>query len=219
VDIGLLCGAAVWLAASLRPWPGFALLVGVALFAGFPDLGANIGGAVTILAAAGLWFGLAPPRGSVMRALVATAVTVIVGLAAVLAANAWLAGSPTHGTRFVQNAPNRGLGGLWDVALSRLAVGWRLIAHVPFAAIPVVGLLVCLVLVLRPPQAVRAGFHAHPQWRSAILTLTLAGIVAYVVNDSGPAAAGLAFGLAAGGILYLPLWDLRERLDGGGVGS
>jgi hypothetical protein len=41
---------------------------------------------------------------------------------------------------------------------------------------------------------------------------TLAGVVAYVVNDSGPAAAGLAFGLALGGTLGVSLLAAPEKM-------
>ncbi|HJX75321.1 MAG TPA: hypothetical protein VJ247_03140, partial [Gaiella sp.] len=54
VFIGLLIGASLWIAHRLRTVAGFGLLVGVALFAGLPYLGANLGGGVSVFAAAGL---------------------------------------------------------------------------------------------------------------------------------------------------------------------
>ena len=45
---GLLLGGSLWLASVLPPGAGFGLLVAVGLFAGFPDLGADLGGALTM---------------------------------------------------------------------------------------------------------------------------------------------------------------------------
>jgi hypothetical protein len=55
-------------------------------------------------------------------------------------------------------------------------------------------------------------FDRWPSWRDAVLVTTLAGIVGYVVNDSGPAAAGLAFGLALGGTLGVSLLAAPEKM-------
>ena len=53
--IGLLIGSCLWVAHRLRTGAGVALLVAVALFAGLPYVGANLGGGVSLFAAAGLW--------------------------------------------------------------------------------------------------------------------------------------------------------------------
>jgi len=97
-----------------------------------------------------------------------------------------------------------GLGAKLDLG-DRLQVGFDLIAHNPFALIPVLGLPVAIAAVLRPPAALRPSLQRSPAWRDAVLVTLLAGVVAYVVNDSGPAAAGLAFGLGLGGLLGVSL--------------
>ncbi|HKE53451.1 MAG TPA: hypothetical protein VKC55_01615, partial [Actinomycetota bacterium] len=53
--IGLLIGACLWVAHRLRTSAGVALLIAAALFAGLPYLGSNLGGGVSLFAAAGLW--------------------------------------------------------------------------------------------------------------------------------------------------------------------
>src|SRR5439155_7326343 len=60
--IAMLLASALLVAAALDPIPGFAVLVGAALFAGFPSLGADVGGSITLSFAAGLWLVLRHPR-------------------------------------------------------------------------------------------------------------------------------------------------------------
>jgi hypothetical protein len=204
VDSGLLLGAALWVAAWIGLRGGFFLLVGAGLFAGFPDLGADLGGALTCFFAAGLWLWLGMKRPWWQGALLVGAV-VAIGMAAVLAANVWLASSPTHATALVEHGG--GSGGIVHHVLDRLAIGWRLLLLSPFSWIPVLGLFVALAFLLRPTPVLRAGFERHPSWHRALLTLVLASMVAYVVNDTGVAAIGLAFGLAVTGIFYLPLLE------------
>jgi hypothetical protein len=203
VFVGLLIGASLWIAQRLRTLAGFGLLVAVALFAGLPYLGANLGGAVSLFAAAGLWLAIRErERLGVWRAIgVAVAVTVL-GTAVILAAHA-ISPFETHVTRFEERAT--GLAGVFERIGDRLQVGFDLIARNPFALIPVLGLPIAIAAVLRPPAALRPSLRRSPAWRDAILVTLLAGVVAYLANDSGPAAAGLAFGLGLGGLLGVSL--------------
>jgi hypothetical protein len=184
-------------------WQGFALLCGVGLFAGLPLLGSNLGGAVTGFAAAGLWLAVRERRRlGALRGVAAVALVTIAGTAAILVAHA-ISPVETHVSRFEETAG--GLGGILERVADRLEVGVDLIARSPAALVPVLGLPVVLAVVLRPPAAIRASFAGRPAWRDAVLVTILSGIVAYVVNDSGPAAAGLAFGLGLGGMLGVSL--------------
>jgi hypothetical protein len=199
--IGVLLGAGVWLAAALPTYAGFVLLFALGLFAGFPELGADVGGALTLFAAAGLWLTLRAPRFEWRRLLIPVAV-IIVGTALVFGANAWLSAAPTHATRFIEGAGQRSFTG---VATERLSTSWRLLTRYPLTWIILAGLPICLWLALRPPAAMRSAYERHAEWRDAMVVLVLASIVAFVVNDTGAAAAGFGFGLAIAGILYLPL--------------
>lgn len=201
--IGLLIGGSLWIAQRLRSLAGFALLVAVALFAGLPYLGANLGGGVSLFAAAGLWLAIRErERFRVWRGIGVFVGVTVLGAAVILAAHA-ISPFETHVTRFEEQAG--GLAGVFEKFGDRLQVGFDLIARNPFALIPVLGLPIAIAAVLRPPAALRPSLQGSPAWRDAILVTLLAGVVAYLVNDSGPAAAGFAFGLGLGGLLGVSL--------------
>ena len=203
VFIGLLIGSCLWVAHRLRTGGGVALLVVVALFAGLPYVGANLGGGVSLFAAAGLWLAVRErERLGVWKGLGVFVGVTLLGAALILLAHA-ISPFETHVTRFEEAVG--GIAGVVERFRDRLQVGFDLIAHNPFALIPVIGLPVAIAAVLRPPAALRPSLQRSPAWRDAILVTLLAGVVAYVVNDSGPAAAGLAFGLGLGGLLGVSL--------------
>jgi hypothetical protein len=203
VEVGLLLGASVYVAFLLHgTWAGIALIAGVALFAGLPFAGANLGAAVTLAAAAGLWWGLRDRRGPIPTAIGCLAAGGA-GLAIVLVLNRVLPGPPTHITNFVEG---QGVGVLTTVA-HRLRTGLDLIARNPFAIVPVIGVPATMLAVLRPATPVRASFDLHPGWREALLTILWGGVIAYVANDTGAAALGMAFGTGLAGLLFVSLRD------------
>jgi hypothetical protein len=208
VFIGLLLGAGLYAAARLPAWAGFAVLVGAALLAGLPLAGANLGGAVTLFAAAGLWLPLRTRGRLRVPELAFAALVVLVGTALVLVAHRF-SSLPTHVTTFEET---RGAGGAWSTFVDRLAVGWHLIEHNPFAVVPVVGMVATLAVVLRPPAPIGPSLARHPAWRDALLVLLLSSVVAYVVNDSGPAACGVGFGMALGGLLYVSVAERTWKM-------
>lgn len=201
--IGLLLGAALWFAHRLPTAVGVGLLVAVGLFAGLPYAGENLGGAVTMFAGAGLWLAVRERErlGAWRGAAVAAAITVL-GTAAIVGAHA-LAPVETHVSRFAEEAG--GLAGVLERYADRFEVGLDLIARSPFALIPVLGLPFALWLLLRPPAALAPSLERSAAWRDALLVILLGGVVAYLANDSGPAAAGLAFGTGLGGLLGVSL--------------
>ncbi|MEW6059461.1 MAG: hypothetical protein AB1551_04855 [Actinomycetota bacterium] len=204
VFIGLLVGASLYAASRLPTAWGFALIAGTALFAGLPFAGSNLGGAITLFVAAGLWLS-ARSRGRLdWKGVLIAAAVVLAGTALVLLSHQFLTSAPTHVTHFEQTS-GRSWSGIWHTFTDRLAVGWRLILRNPFALVPVIGVPATLYAVLRPTGPVRTAFAEHAAWRDAILVALLAGLAAYVANDSGPAALGLAFGLGFGGLLYVSL--------------
>lgn len=210
VFIGLLMGASLWVAHRLRTATGFALLLLVALLAGLPFVGANLGGAVSLFAAAGLWLGIRErERLGAWRAIGAFVGVTLAGAVSILVANA-ISPIETHVTRFEEHAA--GLAGAFELFWDRLQIGFHLIARNPLALIPVLGLPFAIWAVLRPPAPLRPSLERSPAWRDAILVTLLGGLVAYIVNDSGPAAAGFAFGLGLGGLLGVSLLSRAEKM-------
>jgi hypothetical protein len=208
VFIGLLLGASLYAAARLPAVAGFTILVAAGLFAGLPFAGANLGGAATLFAAGGLWLPLRARGRLGWRELAFAAAVVVAGTALVLVAHR-LSPLPTHVTRFEET---KGVGGALPTFVDRLGVGWRLIVRNPFALVPVVGVLATLAVVLRPPGPMRASLVRHRAWRDALLVILLGSVVAYVVNDSGPAACGVGFGMALGGLVYVSVSERTWKM-------
>ena len=132
------------------------------------------------------------------------------GLAVTLLANRFLPGPPTHATRFVEQTGGR-LGHALTTLVDRLAVGWHMIERVPAALIPLIGLALVLWLVLRRTGPVAAGMSLDRRWRDAMVTLVAASFVAYLANDTGPAAADPAFVYAMAGIVYPAMLVVAHR--------
>ncbi len=205
--IGLLLGGSLYVAQRLPRAHGTALITAAGLFAGVPWTGSNLGAAVTLFAAAGIWWGL---RGGLAwwRTAVAAVAAIAVGTILVVVAHRYLTSATTHIATFSEHTT--GILGLWGKFVDRLGVGFDLIADNPFALLPVIGVLGMLVVVLRPPGPVRASFQEAPGWRLALLAIVTASIVAYLVNDSGAAAVGEGLTTAIGGMLYVSLrWPDR----------
>ncbi|HSJ50186.1 MAG TPA: hypothetical protein VLA90_02720 [Actinomycetota bacterium] len=201
--VGLLVGAGLWVVPRLTTSMGFGVLCGIGLLAGLPVAGANLGGAVTAFAAAGMWLAVRErARLGAWRGLAVAAVSTIVGTGVVVAAHVvWPV--PTHVTRIAETSG--GLAGVIERYRDRLEIGVDLLSSHPAALVPVVGLPIALLVVRRPPAAIRSTFERRPAWRDAVLVTLLAGVVAYLANDTGAAAAGWAFGLGVGGMLGVSL--------------
>jgi hypothetical protein len=216
-----LLASALFVAAALDPYRGFVVLIGAGLVAGFPSLGSDVGGAITLFVAAGLWLVLRR-RGSEhssaaarstfrtstgegrylrIRDLAFVVAVAAAGLAVVLLANRYLPGAPTHATRFVER--NAGsAGGVLHVIGDRLSTGFDMIRDVPAAILPLIALVAILVLVIRRMGAVGTGMDVDERWPAFVAVLCVASLVAYFVNDTGAAAADPAMLYAMAGITY-----------------
>jgi hypothetical protein len=215
----LLClplASALFVAAALPAFTGLLLLVATALFAGFPSLGADIGGAITIFFAAGLWWVLRTRRRFGVREVAVVVGVTVLGLGSVLLANRYLPGPPTHATRFVERTG----GGLSDrvhAYTDRLRVGIDQIKDVPAALIPLVGLFVVLALTLARPGPIGGGLdRAGRRWRQIVIVLCLAGVVSFLANDTGVAAAAPIFLYAMSAMAYPAFLVASDRQDRNG---
>jgi len=197
--IAMLLASSVFVASRLDPLRGALFLGTAGLFAGFPSLGANVGASIALFLAAGLWWVLRT-RGRVgLREAAFVIGAVALGLGVVLLANR--VGMPTHATRFVETETS--VGGVLRVFLDRMQSSLRMLADVPAGAIPVLGLPVVLwLLITRPGSIGRRLEAAGEPWRHALIVLTIAGIVAFLVEDTGVAAAGPVFLYAMAGLAY-----------------
>ena len=208
VYAGVLLAGAVLVAAHLRPWAGVALLAGAALFAGLPGLGANLGAATTLFAAAGLWGVLRLRRrlGSVEVAI--AAVVAVAGAALVVLAHRFLGPEASHIARAAEEAGRGGLGTLIEIAARRLAINLELTSRIPAAWLAILALVAAAVAAAR-----RRGHLARdPEWRDACMVLALSALVGFVVNDTGIGLAGLAFAFLAAALAYPALeaaWTRR----------
>jgi hypothetical protein len=200
--IGLLLGGSLYVAQRLPRTSGTVLIAAAGLFAGSPWTGSNIGAAVTLFAAAGIWWGL---RGELAwwRTAIAATAAIAAGTLLIVIAHRYLTDAATHITTFSEDSG--GVGGLWDKLVDRLGVGVNLIADNPLALAPVIGIAVMLIVVGRPPAAIRASFEEAPVWRLALLTIVSTSVVGYLVNDSGAAAIGEGFTTSLAGMLYVSL--------------
>jgi hypothetical protein len=169
-----------------------------------------LGAAITLFAAAGLWLGFRRRRRWWGIAVTAGAVTAV-GMSIAAVMHRYLTVRSTHVTAFLEET--HGLSGAVSRFVDRLGIGADLLRDNPFSSIPVVGTLVLLVVVLRPPGAVARSFEAHDAWRDAVLVIVLGSIVAYVANDTGAAALGFGFGTALSGLLDVSLATAREKMD------
>lgn len=201
---GLVIGSAVYVASSLKPLRGFAAIIAVALFVGLPGLGADLGGAVAALAAAGLWLMLRTRNRFGWKEAGVALSTVVFGTGVILLAHRFLVSSPTHGTAFVETSgrdPLHAASTLWE----RLGIGVRLLRRNPIGLVYLAATPVLIRVVVKRRAGLKDSLNAFPQWRAAILAILWASVVGYFVNDTGVSAVGMGFAMALGGLLYVPL--------------
>jgi hypothetical protein len=209
IEIGIVLGSALFVAHRIRVGTGFLLLAVCALVAGSPWTGANFGAAITLFAAAGLWLAMRRRRPWWLVVLI-TGTVIAAGMAAIAVMHRYLTDQPTHVTALLENTSS--LGGVVDRLTGRLEIGWEQLTDTPLAAIPIVGVLVLLVVVLRPPAAIATSFEGRDAWRDAVLVLLLASVAAYLANDTGAAALGFGFGFALAGLLGVSLATARGKM-------
>ena len=160
-----------------------------AVFVGAGQLGADVGGVITLGAGIAAMAIVMLP-GTPSRRMIALAATVPI-LALVLLALLDLAtGGDGHFTRTVLHADSAG--SLWDVVKRRYTLAFNVFS---LGAMP----FVTLVAVLSAAYAVRyreriyAPLAGSPSWRAALIGGLTASVVGALSNDSGPLL--LAFGV------------------------
>ena len=150
IEIGIVLGSALFLAHRVRVGSGVLLLAACALVAGSPWTGANLGAAITLFAAAGMWLAIRRRRPWWMAVLITGAITAV-GMAAIAVMHRYLTDRPTHVSAFLEETTS--LAGVVDRLVDRLGIGFDQLMETPVVLIPVVGTLVLLFVVIRPPPA------------------------------------------------------------------
>jgi hypothetical protein len=203
---GIVLGGAVLGAALLPRW-GVSLIAGAAAFAALPFLGADVGGAITLSVAAGLWYGINRWDRIGWATVGIAAAAAAAALAVVLLTHRVLPPGATHVSRAL-DAPGGALG-LVEIFWDRLSMNLRTTSEVPSAWLAVLGLPFWLIVALHPPGKLRSALPAGSAWQRAAVVLALSGMVGYVVNDTF-GTASIAFLFLSAAVIY-PALALRWR--------
>jgi hypothetical protein len=183
---GIVLSGVVLVAPSLRPWSGVALLLGAALFAGLPFLGADLGGGLTLFAMAALWYALRVRGRFGWREAGLVAAALATGAALLVVAHTASPSPAEHVARTVEGA---GPIDAVRIFLDRLGANVEGTSTIPAAWLAVVGLPAWLVLLWRLPGRFRPTLEADEAWRHAAATLAVGGMLGYVLNDTHATAA------------------------------
>jgi hypothetical protein len=133
----------------LRPRRAAALLVGLAVAAGLPRLGADVGGALTaMLTATAALVVLPPRRPSVGRVLLLAGLAVVAAVAVAFGAS--LGGPATHAGRFAERVL-AGPGDAAGVVVHQLGRNLHLLSNSPFAWVGPLEVTAAGLVALRPP--------------------------------------------------------------------
>lgn len=185
-------GALLWGRGESRRGAAIIALTGAvfAVFVGAGQLGADVGGVITLGAGiAAATIVMLPGRPS--RRVLALAAAVPVLALAALAALDLVTGGDGHFTRTVLQADDAG--SLWDVVTRRYTLAFNVftLGAMPFVVL-VGGLAVAYAVRYR--ERIYAPLRGSPSWRAALIGGLTASIVGALTNDSGPLL--FAFGVA-----------------------
>jgi hypothetical protein len=186
---GIVLAGAALVAARLRPWPGVALLAAAGLFAGLPFLGSDLGGGVTALAMAGLWYGWRVRDRFDGVTVAAGAAGALFGAGVLIGIHAaWP--ETTHVARAFEGAGS----GVVATFVDRLAANVRSTTEIWPLWLTVIGLPVWVAVGFRPFGPFREALARRPAWRAAVIVLGIGGMIGYVLTDTyGTAAMTFAF--------------------------
>lgn len=185
-------GALLWgRGESRRAAAVFALTGAVfAVFVGAGQLGADVGGVITLGAGiAAATIVMLPGRPS--RRIIALAALVPVLALMALAALDLVTGGDGHFTRTVLQADSAG--SLWDVVTRRYTLAFNVFTLGAMPLVIVIGVL-AVAYALRYRDRIYAPLRGSPSWRAALIGGLTASIVGALTNDSGPLL--FAFGVA-----------------------
>ncbi len=185
-------GALLWGRGESRRSAAVIALTGAvfAVFVGAGQLGADVGGVITVGAGiAAATIVMLPGRPS--RRLIALAAAVPVLALAAIALLDLATGGDGHFTRTVLQADSAG--SLWDVVKRRYTLAFNVFTLGAMPLIIVVGAL-AVAYAVRYRERIYAPLRGSPSWRAALIGGLTAAVVGALFNDSGPLL--FAFGIA-----------------------
>ena len=176
---------------------GCGVVLGVAL--GAAQLGADVGGVMTVAAGFGVAVLLILP-GRRSRRTIALVVIAPFAALALLAAIDLLSGGDSHFTRTVLRAD--GSGAWWEIFVRRIELAGRgLIRGLMPLAVLIAALTVALGIVRR--KRLLAPVADDPGWRAGLAGAAAVGVFGALFNDSGPMLLLFAVFIALCGAIYL----------------
>lgn len=185
-------GALLWGRGESRRGAAIIALTGAvfAVFVGAGQLGADVGGVITLGAGiAAATIVMLPGRPS-PRVIALAALVPVVALIA-LAALDLVTGGDGHFTRTVLKADSAG--SLWDVVTRRYTLAFNVFTLGAMPLVIVVGVL-AVAYAVRYRERIYAPLRDSASWRAALIGGLTASIVGALTNDSGPLL--FAFGVA-----------------------
>jgi len=185
-------GALLWGRGESRRCAAIIALTGAvfAVFVGAGQLGADVGGVITLGAGiAAATIVMMPGRPSRRMLGLAAAVPVLALVA--LAGLDLVSGGDGHFTRTVLQADSAG--SLWDIVTRRYTLAFNVFTLGAMPLVMIVGLL-GVAYALRYRERIYAPLRGSPSWRAALIGGLTASVVGALSNDSGPLL--FAFGVA-----------------------
>lgn len=197
--IGL--GALLWRRGRSR---GGAAIFGItgavfAVFVGSGQLGADVGGVITVGAGiAAAMVVMAPGAPSLRTVLLAATIPIValVGLAALDLAT----GGNAHFTRTILQAESAG--SLWDVVTRRYTLAFNVLKNGAMPFITLLSLLAAAYAV-RHRGRIYAPLGGSPSWQAALIGGLTASIAGALSNDSGPLLLGIGVFILACATAYV----------------
>ena len=177
-------GALLWGRGRSRTSAAVIALAGAVfgVFVGAGQLGADVGGVITVgagIAAATL----AMLPGTPSRRTLALAAAVPFAALVALAALDLATGGDAHFTRSVLRADSAG--SLWDTVARRYTIAFNVLATGVMPFITLIALL-GIAYAVRYRDRIYAPLHGAPSWRAALIGGLTASVVGSLFNDSGP---------------------------------
>ncbi|HUR83828.1 MAG TPA: hypothetical protein VMY78_00660 [Solirubrobacteraceae bacterium] len=154
----------------------------LALFTGAAQLGADVGGVITVGAGLATATLLMLP-GRLSRRRIAVAALVPVAALAALAAIDLVSGGNGHFTRTILQADSAG--SLWDVVKRRYTLAFNVFTLGAMPFLTVLGIL-GVAYAVRFRERIYAPLRGSPGWHAAFIGGLTASIVGALTNDSGP---------------------------------